>query len=544
MRAAAFLCIVLGSSVAHAGGWEIAANMPTPKGDHGAVALADGRVLVVGDAAELFDPATGAWSAAGAPGEIVLGGRSAARLDSGDVLVMGGVKNLFTLESSAAAWLYSVSANGWIAVAPMSQARSGHTATLLPTGRVLVCGGTHSAMFASSCELWDSANSWVSAAPMNATRLGHAATLLPDGKVVVSGGVAGGVALTITEMLASEGGRWTPLDTLVEGRATHGAVVLASGELLVVGGTGGAKVLTSAELFSATTNQWTQTGSLVAGRNFADALLLKNGCALAVGGKTVNDAALPSAEFFDPKVKLWLSAPTMPEPRFYARATLLEDGRVLVTGGYSDPDDSGSVSDNAWLLSLSEQGEPCISDCQCATGNCSSGVCCSSACDGACEACDATGTCSKVPAGSDPGEDCADDGAASCGQDGQCDGEGACRLYQAGTSCGENGCEGPTLVSSTCNGAGECNVTSVECAPFLCHGGECPQACAQTADCISPNICSSGKCIPPAREPPGDDGCGCRAGDRGGSSGWLSVVGGLLALRMRRGHRRRLSAGR
>ena len=44
------------------------------------------------------------------------------------------------------------------------------------------------------------------------------------------------------------------------------------------------------------------------------------------------------------------------------------------------------------------------------------------------------GTCSSVPSGQDPLNQCADQGVAMCGTDGSCNGSGACRRYAAGTS--------------------------------------------------------------------------------------------------------------
>ena len=65
------------------------------------------------------------------------------------------------------------------------------------------------------------------------------------------------------------------------------------------------------------------------------------------------------------------------------------------------------------------------------------------ACRARCPA--APGTCKPVPAGAvDPAGQCRDQGAASCGTDGFCDGAGACQLYAAGTQCAPPACPAGT----------------------------------------------------------------------------------------------------
>ena len=71
----------------------------------------------------------------------------------------------------------------------------------------------------------------------------------------------------------------------------------------------------------------------------------------------------------------------------------------------------------------------------CNSNFCAQGVCCSTACTGTCASCalaGSLGVCSSVPAGQDPLNQCADQGVATCGTDGSCNGSGACRRYAAG----------------------------------------------------------------------------------------------------------------
>jgi len=147
-------------------------------------------------------------------------------------------------------------------------------------------------------------------------------------------------------------------------------------------------------------------------------------------------------------------------------------------------------------------GAPCVTNAACNSGFCADGVCCSSACTGACQSCanpGSAGVCVALPAGArDPGF-CQDTGAASCGTDGTCDGAGACRLYPAGTLCAAPACMGTVLSSArTCNGAGACQpAAAVSCAPFTCQGGACATTCVTTANCAPGNFCdATGICRP------------------------------------------------
>jgi Domain of unknown function (DUF4082)/Domain of unknown function (DUF1929)/Galactose oxidase, central domain len=101
---------------------------------------------------------------------------------------------------------------GWTDMAPMKFARTYHTATILPNGKVLVTGGVScpggnnilsfdnddtikcSSGQVMSAELWDpSTNTWTTMAAQQEIRAYHSvAALLPDGRVLVGGGGAPG----------------------------------------------------------------------------------------------------------------------------------------------------------------------------------------------------------------------------------------------------------------------------------------------------------------------------------------------------------------
>jgi hypothetical protein len=70
---------------------------------------------------------------------------------------------------------------------------------------------------------------------MNIARSDHSATLLPNGKVLVAGGVNPD-RLTSAELYDPLSGRWTATGSLTNGRLNHTATLLPSGEVLVAAG--------------------------------------------------------------------------------------------------------------------------------------------------------------------------------------------------------------------------------------------------------------------------------------------------------------------
>lgn len=78
----------------------------------------------------------------------------------------------------------------WTPTGSMAIDRYFHTATLLPSGKVLVAGGfsLHVGTLRSA-ELYDPATgTWTATGDMTTVRAAPTATLLPSGKVLVAGG--------------------------------------------------------------------------------------------------------------------------------------------------------------------------------------------------------------------------------------------------------------------------------------------------------------------------------------------------------------------
>jgi len=109
-------------------------NMTTPRGEHTATRLLNGKVLVTsGSSAELYDPATGTFTSTGDM-TAARGGHSATLLRDGRVLIAGG-------DSLGTAELYDPSTGAFTPTGNMVSSQYGHRATLLNNGKVLIAGG-------------------------------------------------------------------------------------------------------------------------------------------------------------------------------------------------------------------------------------------------------------------------------------------------------------------------------------------------------------------------------------------------------------------
>jgi hypothetical protein len=154
---------------------------------------------------------------------------------------------------------------------------------------------------------------------------------------------------------------------------------------------------------------------------------------------------------------------------------------------------------NAGSCGLRTNGAQCGSNGDCVSGVCAQGACCATACTGMCRSCNlagTAGTCTNVPNGADPLNQCQDAGAASCGQDGQCNGAGGCRLYLAGTSCAAAICSAGSFNGPrSCSGTGSCTgPAGVSCGKYQCAAVSCRTTCSTGADCVSPSVCNGGAC--------------------------------------------------
>lgn len=238
------------------------------------------------------------------------------------------------------------------AVTSMGSTRSGHTATLLLNGKVLVAGGDSESVL-SSAEFYDpSTGEWQNAATMHAARTDHTATLLPNGTVLIAGGKDDNWApLANAERYDPETGMWATTSSMATARESHTATLLPNGSILVVGGYSDYETSDTAELFDPATGDWSATESMGSARYGHSATLLPNGLVLVCGGQNGDDW-LDSCELYDTVNGTWSTTAAMRDEHAHHTATLLTNGKVLITGGTTaelyDPD-AGTWSSTANL---------------------------------------------------------------------------------------------------------------------------------------------------------------------------------------------------
>ena len=242
--------------------WSATSPMSTGRLGHSLTRLADGRVLAAGGtapgsgeaaggqtirpeaSAEIYDPTSGRWSPGGSMGSPRFE-HTATLLGDGRVLMVGGLGPAGgEVGPLASVELYDPAANAFLRSTDQAQARANHAASLLRDGSVLVAGGAggeRGDVSVASAEVFDPRQgSWTTVGGLAQARTGHTATVLGDGRVLVAGGesAARGArrSLNSAEVYDPREREWRPAGDMRCPRSEQAAALLPDGTVLVVAG--------------------------------------------------------------------------------------------------------------------------------------------------------------------------------------------------------------------------------------------------------------------------------------------------------------------
>jgi hypothetical protein len=533
------------------------------------------RVLAVGgvdsfdapsSAVELFDPTTNSWTLLPTGGGGLTAGvqdHTLVSLPGGRALLAGGDDGGQVL---ATAKVFNPGTSTWTDVPNMSTARRSHTATTLADGRVLVVGGTNGANSLSSVQIFNpSSNTWTSTDSLTYERVEAQALLLANGKVLVVSGYNDSVFCENSSELFDPAGAGTfgvPRITAF-GTFGHALAPLGSERVLFAGGEQGfpPSLAGADQFYDIASDSWSE-GPADKGsrRRNGGVATVPNGATIVFGGCEFNPNNLagpcdlvvaPTLAYGPDSVEPVVLGEPLLTPRGLFAVIALPDGRVMAAGGVNSIGASGKTE----LLSLYSNGSPCESGLACASGFCSDGYCCDTACDEICEACSeaitgvANGQCAPPPSETDPQNECDNDGARCqqtgfCGTNGcemhasavcnatPCDGDDECASgFCADGFCCDTACDGtceacllavtglpngvcaPILVATDpqndcpdgpegscasqllCDGNRQCIAATTLCGNYDCNAQGCETTCSDALPCAPGNACILGECV-------------------------------------------------
>jgi len=268
----------------------------------------------------------------------------------------------------------------------LPQARYGLSATLLQDGRVLIVGGAALQVGASNpfeddaiaavsneAYLYDPATGTMTqAGTLGLPRAFHTATLLPSGQVLIAGGISLATFDPIpqVEIYDPFAGRFTPGPALQASRARHQAtLVQPSANQYLVLFTGGEGSPGTFEMYdpTATGSAVVSSGNLHTARwNHADVFVTKGlkglHDAVYVAGGENGDGVVNTIEFFDAAVLQHVPASVVQTLPRGGRTMLTgtfnkKRGFVFFAGGFSDRSKKNAVKD-VELYALDANSEP------------------------------------------------------------------------------------------------------------------------------------------------------------------------------------------
>jgi hypothetical protein len=301
-------------------------SMTIPRAAHTATLLTNGKVLIAGGVqtatevpgpdyidlvtptltAELYDPATGAFTPTGSM-SIARYSHAATLLADGRVLISGGAIQAPQTQTTNTAEIYDPVTGSFSLTAPMKYSHECQQSVLLSNGQVLVVAGsgangtgdTHPELYDPQTASFSPAGSFP--AQGEYTCAGSVATVLTDGKVLlVSEGGTGQIYDPAMQIFTPTAG--TPAGPLNYGQPT--TTLLADGTVLVAGGYSDgccdSEIISIASTFDEASGLFARTGYMSVGYAASPATLLTDGSVLVAGGCAAGIFPESDSDVYDP----------------------------------------------------------------------------------------------------------------------------------------------------------------------------------------------------------------------------------------------------
>ena len=324
-------------------GFEFAGTMTQTRFLHASTLLKDGRVLITGGyetdrpghsspafrhaTAELFDPADGTSSATGDMSQS-RSQHKAILLQDGRVLIQGN--DLYPSE------IYNPQTGRFAVLADVPELRRAAATTILSTGDMFTTDAQGNAGILDP-DTWK----FTSANRMITPRSGHTATLMGDGRVLIAGGFNVAGLVKGTEIYDPSSNAFTKAGELNDERWRHEALLLHDGRVLIIGGrrddinTEEPQYVTTAEMFDPATGMFSPTGDTGL-PSIHTAFLLSSGKVFLLSGRDV--------AIYDPATGTATgTGHGISQSRSLYTVTPLNEGRIMVSGGLKDLESTDEV---------------------------------------------------------------------------------------------------------------------------------------------------------------------------------------------------------
>ncbi len=361
-----------GAATSSVGAFVSGPDLNTPRGQHTATLLRDGRVLVVGGTdgsgiladAEIFDPLTNTWQLVrqlNPAGGLMLDAtgsfptarqlHSATLLSDGRVLIAGGVgierldaSGAPVMETLSSAFVFDPETNAFSSVGSLTSARAWHLGAAVGRGAVLAGGLDENMRSLASADVFDPDTNTFSSVPTNEFHTWGSFVSAGGGALLVGGAdvsqTPAGWTLPGAPAIRAElftEGVFTQALPSAQDLVQRGAASTRSGAFFA----GGQEIQDSLLVTVDTTERFdASSGTFAAGPSLATA---RSGCLVAspgsgddqlvMGGVDADGRPLRSCELWSAASNAILGTVNMVTPRTDFQAVTLSDGRIFVIGG-------------------------------------------------------------------------------------------------------------------------------------------------------------------------------------------------------------------